>query len=75
MRDIQGLKQIIVDLYELKKRLHYSLEELSKMFDCSTRTIRRWFNMENLPTQVYIPKIKKLLTIDKEKRKNYINKN
>ena len=68
MRDIQGLKQIIVDLYELKKRLHYSLEDLSKMFNCSTRTIRRWFDMESLPTQVYVPKIKELLKIDKERK-------
>ena len=68
MRDIQGLKQIIVDLYELKKRLHYSLEDLSKMFNCSTRTIRRWFDMESLPTQVYVPRIKELLKIDKERK-------
>ena len=67
MRDIQK-EQIIIELFELKKRLHYSLEKLAKMFNCSTRTIRRWFDMESLPTQVYVPRIKELLKIDKERK-------
>ena len=68
MRDIQAIRQIVEDLLELKKRRRFPLQELAKMFHCSERTISRWFNKESVPRPVYVPMIKKLIEIDKEKK-------
>ena len=69
MRDIQAIREIVEELIKVKKRRRFSIKELAKMFDVRERTIGRWFNKENLPQPVYIPMIKKLIEIDKEKTK------
>ena len=68
MRDIRAIKQIIKDLHKFNAIYRYSFKELAKMFQVSERTISRWFNGENLPQPVYIPMIKKLIEISKEKK-------
>jgi len=69
MRDIKAIRQIVEDLFELKKKYRYSFKELSDMFHVDQKTIGRWFNKESIPQPVYIPMIKKLIEIDKEKIK------
>ena len=69
MRDIQAIRQIVEELIKVKKRRRFSIKELAKMFDVRERTIGRWFNKENLPQPVYVPMIKKLIEIDKERIK------
>ena len=68
MQDIKAIRKIVEDLFELQQRRGFPLYELAEMFHVDERTIRRWFKMENVPRPVYIPMIKKLLEIDKEKK-------
>ena len=68
MRDIKAIRQILNDLYEVKMKYRYSLKALAEMFHVSERTVRRWFKEGKIPQPVYIPMIKKLVEIDKEKK-------
>ena len=68
MRDIRAIRQIVEDLFEVKKHYRYSLKELAAMFHVDQKTISRWFRKESVPRPVYIPMIKKLIEIDKEKK-------
>ena len=69
MRDIQAIRQIVEELIKVKKRRRFSIKELAKMFHVSERTIGRWFYEGKIPQPVYVPMIKKLIEIDKEKTK------
>ena len=71
MKDLNAIRQIVDDLIELKDRRRFPLSELAKMFHVDKRTIKRWFDKENIPLPVYIPMIEKLIEISKEKSKNY----
>ena len=68
MRDIRAIRQIVEDLKEVKKNYRYSFKELAEMFHVDTKTIGQWFNKESIPRPVYIPMIKKLVEISKEKK-------
>jgi len=68
MQDIKAIRKIIEELSELKQRRRFPLHELAEMFHVDEKTISRWLKMENLPRPVYIPMIKKLIEIDKEKK-------
>ena len=68
MRDIRAIRQIVEDLFALKTNYRYSFKELATMFHVDQKTISRWFNKESIPRPVYIPMIKKLIEIDKEKK-------
>ncbi|MBE3138921.1 MAG: hypothetical protein IMZ63_03810 [Actinobacteria bacterium] len=68
MQDIKAIRKIVEGLFELKTKYRYSLKELADMFHVDPKTIGRWFNEESLPRPVYVPMIKKLIEIDKEKK-------
>jgi len=68
MRDIRAIRQILEDLHKVKTKYRYSLKALAEMFQVSDRTVKRWFNEESIPQPVYIPMIKKLVEIGKEKK-------
>ena len=68
MRDIRAIRQIVEDLFALKTNYRYSFKELAAMFHVDQKTIGRWFRKESVPRPVYIPMIKKLIEIDKEKK-------
>jgi len=71
MKDLKAIRQIVDDLFALKTKYRYSFKELAEMFHVDPKTISRWFNKESVPQPVYVPMIKKLIEIDKEKSKNY----
>lgn len=73
MRDIKSIKKSVKELFELQERLKHTVNrltfrDLSKMFNVSERTIRRWKKEENLPIEVYIPMINKLVEIGKKEK-------
>ena len=68
MRDIRAIRQILKDLHEFNQIYRYKLKDLAKMFQVDERTVRRWFNEESIPRPVYVPMIKKLVEIGKEKK-------
>ncbi len=68
MRNIEEIKQIIKELFRIRKKLKFRYKELANMFKVNIRTLSRWEDGNNIPNEVYLPMIKKFIELSKTKR-------
>jgi predicted transcriptional regulator len=69
MKDKKERKQLVKEMFENVDRLHISYTELARMLRLSVKSLYRWKNGECMPQLVYIPMIKKLVELFKERKK------
>jgi len=70
MKDKKEIKQLVKEMFEIVDKLNISYTELAKMLRLrSIKSLYRWKNGECMPQLVYIPMIKKLVELFKERKK------